>query len=208
MLQFCITLKRVSGVISRGKQKLLLKQSQFSVCQRSRRIWCYVLCRFHCIRSARLHFIRHRKWKFSNVSRFVVHIAAYDFGRFRLFGYRTGESSAGTDLFHYLHFHHVFRFAGKLCDFRFQSIGKSFESTLCFQNMFLAIINDTYAEVKSENVTSDIHIGSYIKATWNQMIECLAKFLPCLRKIKAKIRVKCSESDDELCTSNQDTNNV
>lgn len=77
--------------------------------------------------------------------------------------------------------------------------------------MFLAIINDTYSEVKSEKVTDDIHIGSYIKATWNQMIERLAKRLPFLDKFRTKKRVKRSENDNydnEVCDSNQRTNNL
>lgn len=61
--------------------------------------------------------------------------------------------------------------------------------------MFLAIINDTYSEVKEENVTSDIHIGSYIKSKWNQMAEYSGKYVPFLRKIKIKVREKRSEND-------------
>lgn len=75
--------------------------------------------------------------------------------------------------------------------------------------MFLAIINDTYSEVKSENMSNDIHIGEYIKATWNQMVERLAKFLPFLHKIKTKKRMKRSDVfDNELCDNNQETNNL
>lgn len=61
MLQFCITLKRVSIAILKGKQKkeeTFILSSYFSVCQRSLRIWFYVLYCFHCICSARLHIIR------------------------------------------------------------------------------------------------------------------------------------------------------
>ena len=38
-------------------------------------------------------------------------------------------------------------------------------------NMFLAIINDTYAEVKSEIVTSEIELGSFLKKGYNKMLE-------------------------------------
>lgn len=59
--------------------------------------------------------------------------------------------------------------------------------------MFLAIINDTYSEVKSENVSSDIHIGSYLMAKCNCIVGRLAKLLPCLRKIPNKMREKRRE---------------
>lgn len=75
-----------------------------------------------------------------------------------------------------------------------------------FQNMFLAIINDTYSEVKSENVSSDIHIGTYIQAKWNQMTENL----PFLKKRQSKMREKRSEKfnlDNEVDNRNTDRNN-
>lgn len=72
--------------------------------------------------------------------------------------------------------------------------------------MFLAIINDTYSEVKSENVTSDIHIGSYIKAKWNRMVERLANVFPFLRKRRSKERKRRSE--DDIADSSVEINNL
>lgn len=72
--------------------------------------------------------------------------------------------------------------------------------------MFLAIINDTYSEVKSENVASDIHIGSYIKAKWNQMVERLVKVLPFLPKRRTKERERRGE--DDIFDSNEEINNL
>ena len=37
--------------------------------------------------------------------------------------------------------------------------------------MFLAIINDTYGEVKSEIVESEIQLTSFIKRGYNKMLE-------------------------------------
>ncbi|KAG4067829.1 hypothetical protein HA402_010515 [Bradysia odoriphaga] len=66
---------------------------------------------------------------------------------------------------------------------------------LLASNMFLAIINDTYSEVKSENVSSDIQIGSYIKAKCNQCAEHLATCLPFLKKTRNKMREKRRKND-------------
>ncbi|KAJ6640147.1 Polycystic kidney disease 2-like 1 protein [Pseudolycoriella hygida] len=63
------------------------------------------------------------------------------------------------------------------------------------RNMFLAIINDTYSEVKSENVASDIHIGTYIKAKWHQMIEYAARFVPFLRNKITAASQNINETD-------------
>lgn len=61
--------------------------------------------------------------------------------------------------------------------------------------MFLAIINDTYSEVKSENVFSDIQIGSYIKAKCSRFVEHLATCMPFLKKTRNKMREKRQKND-------------
>lgn len=214
MLQFNVTLKRVSGAIFilllsnwTWKKKTFYLSSYFSVCQRSLRIWLYVLCCFHCIRSARLHIIRNRKWKFQNISGFIVHIAANDFRWFRLFGYWTSESNTWTDLLYHLRLYYVLRIAGKFSFFDlFQSIRRDVFSIyflFWLQNMFLAIINDTYSAVKSENVTSDIRIGTYIKGQWNRMTEKLTKCLPCLKKCQSGMQEK-RNGDSEAGSGNAD----
>ena len=46
-----------------------------------------------------------------------------------------------------------------------------------FQNMFLAIINDTYSEVKAEiaNQRNEFEIGDYFKRGYNNMLGKLGK---------------------------------
>lgn len=76
--------------------------------------------------------------------------------------------------------------------------------------MFLAIINDTYSEVKSENASTDIHIGSYLRGKCNQMVEYLVKALPFLHKKRTKSREKRREDDDfddEMCNSSSEIKN-
>lgn len=61
--------------------------------------------------------------------------------------------------------------------------------------MFLAIINDTYSEVKSEKITSDIHLGSYIKGKWGEIVERLVNVIPFLRRKRSKVLRKRREKE-------------
>lgn len=64
--------------------------------------------------------------------------------------------------------------------------------------MFLAIINDTYTEVKSENSTNNIEIGNFLKYNF-QIFKNKLKMLTqnCWQIVKPKNNEKNTERQDE-----------
>ena len=63
--------------------------------------------------------------------------------------------------------------------------------------MFLAIINDTYSEVKSEDVTEPMHIGSFLK---KRLSNAWLKYCPkWILNISSKVNCCKKKISEENC---------